>query len=306
MKRRDFLKTAGTASLAAPLALAGTTSASTAGSMSQGGLTITWLGSATMLLTCGDLTLLTDPCFGEGDKAFKMGDPNEMFDLAKGPNIKFHRRLTPFQGIDLDTVDHVLVSHMHEDHFDQEAEARLAKNIPMMAPTHDLDTLTQKGFSNLSSLAWGEKKTITKGDVTVEITAIRADHSENPEIAAILGEGNGYWLTFNRGDWSYSVYWGGDTFGTKPVVAALEPLGSPDLFIPHLGSVGTTGPLGQISMNAGDVAVFAALLKPKKILPLHHSTYELYLEPIHHLAEALDGAPYGLDLVSEGTPVTYT
>ncbi|WP_422021166.1 MBL fold metallo-hydrolase [Roseibium sp.] len=306
MKRRDFLKTAGTASLAAPLALAGTTSASTAGNISQGGLTITWLGSATMLLTCGDLTLLTDPCFGEGDKAFKMGDPNEMFDLAKGPNIKFHRRLTPFQGIDLNSVDHGLVSHMHEDHFDQKAEARLAKDTPMIAPTHDFETLTQKGFSNLLSLDWGEKKTITKGDVTVEITAIRADHSENPEIAAILGEGNGYWLTFSRGDWSYSVYWGGDTFGTQPVVAALKPFGSPDLFIPHLGGVGTTGPLGKISMDADDTVAFAAVLKPKKILPLHHSTYELYLEPIHHLAEALDGAPYGLDLISEGTPATYT
>ncbi|MEM9635200.1 MAG: MBL fold metallo-hydrolase [Pseudomonadota bacterium] len=305
MKRRNFLKSVAVSTLAAPAVLKDITSADAGSGTAEAGLEITWLGGATMVLSFGDFTLLTDPCFGEGKRAFKMGNPNEMFDLSKGPNIKHHRRLTPFPGLQLNEVDQVILSHLHEDHFDQKAERMINKDLPILAPDHDLDALVSKGFSNLTGLRWGQEQVLSKGEATVTIRTIRADHSENPEIATILGEGNGYWFSFEQGDWQKSLYWTGDTFPTKSVLESLGSLGSPDIFIPHLGGVGTSGALGQISMGASHVTRFVDILNPGKILPVHHSTYELYVEPIHHLAESLRDRIHHLDLVSEGTSLRY-
>ncbi|MCV0427789.1 MAG: MBL fold metallo-hydrolase [Roseibium sp.] len=305
MKRRSFIKTAAGFSLVAPATISGFERARADTNATETGLSITWLGAATLLLSCGDLTVVTDPCFGDGNQAFRMGDPNEMFELAAGPNIKFHRRLTPFQGLDLDKVDRVILSHMHEDHFDQKAEQDLRKDIPILAPAHDVETLRSKGFEDVTGLNWGDQHVIRKGDVTISLRAIRADHSENPVIAKILGPGNGYWLIFQQGDFRKSLYWTGDTFPTSPVLEALQPLGAPEILIPHLGGVGTTGSLGKISMGAEELALFADALNPGKILPVHHSTYDLYLEPAHHVAEALSGRTNGLDFISEGTVLKY-
>ena len=112
-------------------------------------------------------------------------------------------------------------------------------------------------------------------------------------------------LEIRQGDWAKSVYWTGDTFPTPNVLDALKGFGSPDVFIPHLGGVGTSGPLGQISMGANHAADFVGKLRPGKVLPIHHSTYALYLEPVTGLPTALAGKTQGLDLVSEGTCVSY-
>ncbi|WP_299816224.1 MBL fold metallo-hydrolase [uncultured Roseibium sp.] len=306
MKRRTFLKSAGTMTLATPAILGTSFDAGAAPGQDVPSLDITWLGGATMLLICGELTLLTDPAFGEGDRAFQMGNPNAMFDLAKGPDVIFHKRNTPFSGIDLAPVDHVLVSHLHEDHFDQEAERMLPKEMPFFVPAHDRAKLAAKGFSDTRQADWGQHQVLKKGKVSVTISAVPAEHSENPEIAGILGPGNGYWLTFEQDSWQKTVYWTGDTFPTPRVLEAVAPLGRPDIFIPHLGGVGTTGPLGQISMGSNHVTDFVDRLKPGKILPVHHSTYALYLEPVYGLPAALENRSQGLDLVSEGTCLRYT
>lgn len=305
MKRRTFLKSAGAMTLAAPAVLQGSLPARAASGPDNPSLDITWLGGATMLMTCGELTLLTDPAFGDGDRAFRMGNPNAMFDLAKGPEVIFHKRNTRFQGIDLARVDHVLLSHLHEDHFDQEAERSIPKDMPVLVPAHDRANLAAKGFTDTRQTDWGQTRVLKKGGVSVSVQAVPAEHSENPEIAGILGPGNGYWLTFTREDWVKTVYWTGDTFPTPRVLDALAPLGRPDIFIPHLGGVGTTGPLGQISMGSRHAADFVDRLQPGKVLPVHHSTYALYLEPVSGLPAALESRTDGLDLVSEGTRVSY-
>ncbi|GAB2203440.1 MBL fold metallo-hydrolase [Roseibium sp. ROS1] len=305
MKRRSFLKSAGTMSLAAPAILTGVSSAPARTATGSPRLDITWLGGATMLIECGDLILLTDPAFGEGEEAFRMGDPNQMFDLATGPDVVTHKRLTPFRGVDLSRVDQVLLSHLHEDHFDQTAESAIAPDMPFLVPSHDRERLTAKGFTQVQVADWMEPHVITKGDVTLSLTALPAEHSENPEIASLLGPGNGYWLEIRQGDWAKSIYWTGDTFPTPNVLDALKGFGSPDVFIPHLGGVGTSGPLGQISMGANHAADFVDRLRPGKVLPIHHSTYALYLEPVTSLPTALAGKTQGLDLVSEGTCVSY-
>ncbi|NQV21498.1 MAG: MBL fold metallo-hydrolase, partial [Rhodospirillales bacterium] len=124
---------------------------------------ITWLGGPTMILEFNGFRILTDPAFGDGDKAFTMGDPNEMFDLGTGPTTKFHKRLTPFPELDPNSVDLVVLSHAHEDHFDQTAQAALAPTIAMILPVADTGKVAALGYENLDGLGWGAARTFKVG-----------------------------------------------------------------------------------------------------------------------------------------------
>lgn len=306
MDRRKFLTTGIIASSAAMLLNAQESTASTTGQQPENpAVHIRWLGAATMLITFNGFTILTDPCFGQGNKAFSMGDPNEMFDLAKGPNIIDHERLTPFVGLETSDINLMLLSHAHEDHFDQQAQATLSPSLPMLVPSQEKATITQKGFNLVEDLPWKNTRTYKIKSGTIKITSIPALHSEASSFSGILGEGNGYWLEFTQGNWRKTIYWTGDTFGTPIVLESLIPFGSPDVMIPHLGGVGTTGPLGKISMEAKDLIPFVKAISPKSILPIHHSTYPLYLEKISALSILNNEYGLPLNLISEGTVITY-
>ncbi len=264
-----------------------------------------WLGGPSLLITFNDLTLLTDPMLGQGENAFIMADPNEMFDLKKGPNVKTHSRLTKLPKFNLKELDLLLLSHAHEDHFDQAAQEQLNRSLPVLLPTQDHKKVQDYGFNNLFSLNPGDVRTYPAGKGTLTITAVPADHSENEKLLPLLGHGLGYFIKFKQGNWQRSVYWSGDSMPTKRVMNFVKPLGPVDIFIPNMGRVGTTGPLGQISLGAKEAALMANAVEAKKILPIHHSTYNLYLEPISELAKQAEQNQLSLDLISEGATLVY-
>ncbi|UWQ28673.1 MBL fold metallo-hydrolase [Leisingera sp. M523] len=300
MHRRDLLKLGTVAAASAAL-----TPLSSAAGISASDVTVRWLGGAMLELRIGDICVLTDPCLGEGTEAFEMGDPNEMFDLSTGPNIKMHKRLTPFPGMAVREYDVVLLSHAHEDHFDQKAQAWLGANGPVLCSAQDVNALTKKGFA-AQALNHGENRAFRRGDTEVSITSIPAVHSLNTGISGILGLGNGYWLQATiRGKTSH-IYWAGDTFMAEPVQSAVQQFPAPDLLIPHIGAVGTNGTLGQLSMTGHQAVEFAEFLKAGLILPAHHSTYALYQEPVSKMIEAhaISGIPSVLNVLREGSALT--
>ncbi|MDG4720259.1 MULTISPECIES: MBL fold metallo-hydrolase [Thalassospira] len=306
MNRRDFMRS-GLGGIAAAATIAHSVNAAnaTAGTDTPA-LEISWLGAATMLIAFDGFTILTDPIFGEGKETYFMADPNAMFDLKTGPTARYHARTTVFPGIDLSSIDLMMLSHLHEDHFDQKAEATLPKTLPTIVPSADAAKLASKGFSNQTPLDWGDSKSITTPNGKITLTAIPAHHSVNPQVNAMLGKGNGYWLRFESGNWQKDVYWTGDTFATDTVMNAVRNIGRPDIVIPHMGAVGTTGPLGLISMGAEQVLDLSAKLDHPNILPIHHSTLPLYLEPVSRLIEQADFARNRIDLIAEGSTIRYS
>ncbi|GAA0817404.1 hypothetical protein GCM10009111_18560 [Colwellia asteriadis] len=266
---------------------------------------VRWLGGPSMELHFDGLSIMTDPMFGEGEQAFLMADPNEMFDLKLGPNVRHHKRVTKLPNIDLTQTDLILLSHAHEDHFDQEAHKRLQKDILMMMPKDDQEKIAKLGFTNIDALAPGDSREFKTPRGKVTITAVPADHTLNKALEPLLGHGLGFYIVFQQGDWRRSLYWTGDSMPSERVINFVRALGPIDILIPNMGRVGTTGPLGQISMGAKEVIKLVNSLEVTKVLPIHHSTYALYLEPISVLVELMQNNSVGLDLISEGSTAVY-
>jgi L-ascorbate metabolism protein UlaG (beta-lactamase superfamily) len=250
-----------------------------------------WIGGPTLLFRFGPIMIVTDPVLGQGASAFRMFDPNS------GKEDAAHGRLRPLPDLPLEEADLVLVSHDHADHLDEAALARLGKR-PFLVPLGQVERLKGRGVDQVLGLPWRAAHTIRKDGYSITITAVPAHHSERPDVRKMLGDVNGYWLDFRHGAYRRTVYWTGDSF---PVAAELgSNLRRPDLLVPHLGGVGAGGPFGQVSMGAREALSFARAVEPKRVLPIHHSTFSLYREPIDRFARAAKGQKWKLDMVDEG------
>lgn len=250
-----------------------------------------WVGGPTLLFRFGPILIVTDPVLGEGGAAFRMIDPNS------GAPDAVHARLAPLPELDLGTADLVLLSHDHGDHLDEAALAALSAR-PFIAPPAQVGALRARGLSDVSGLPWRGSHLVSKNGYSVCITAVPAQHSERPAVSELLGDVNGYWLEFRHRHYRRTVYWTGDSF---PVPAELgSDVRHPDLLVPHLGAVGEGGPFGQVSMGARQALSFARTVEPKAVLPIHHSTFSLYREPIERFEEAAAGEPWKLERLAEG------
>jgi L-ascorbate metabolism protein UlaG (beta-lactamase superfamily) len=63
----------------------------------------------------------------------------------------------------LPPIDFVLLSHMHEDHFDREVERKLDRSLPIITTPHAAADLTSKGFRAAKALNTWEPLIVTKG-----------------------------------------------------------------------------------------------------------------------------------------------
>lgn len=105
-----------------------------------------FVGTATTILEWEGLRLMTDPNF------LHAGDHVHL-----GPGVTATRKTNPAVDLhDLPPIDVVLLSHYHADHFDQEVEASLRRDLPIITTPHAQSCLTSKGedesFTNIHAL----------------------------------------------------------------------------------------------------------------------------------------------------------
>ena len=193
--------------------------------------------NATLRLNYGGHELLTDPYFAprHSRPSFAGRSPNPLVELPCSP------------GEIMAGVELVIVSHLHSDHFDPEAQRLLPKDLPVLCQPGDKEAIRQHGFQDVTPVADSvEWRGIT-------ITRVPGQHGSGA-VLEDMGVVSGFVL---QAPGEPTVYWAGDTIWYEPVRETIERF-RPDVIVTH-SSGAVWGEGGQIVMDgAGTVEVCRA------------------------------------------------
>lgn len=231
-------------------------------------VTMTFGGTATMLLRIGGFTLLTDPNFlHRGQRAH----------LGYGLRAK---RLTEpaLQPTQLPALDGILLSHMHGDHWDRIATRSLPKETPVVTTSEAATCLSDRGFTGTSDLAPWQTHEFARDADTLRITAVPGVHGPGP-LAKLLPQVMGSVIELIRdGEVGWRGYVSGDTLYRPFLGEVLERCGPLDVLIPHLGGTKALGL--TVTMDARQGADLVELLKPPVTVPVHYDDYDRFTSPL--------------------------
>lgn len=228
---------------------------------------LTFIGTATTLIRLGSFTLLTDPNFlHKGQRAY----------LGKG---LWSKRLTEpaMQPGDLPTLDAVVLSHLHGDHFDRIAKSRLPRSQPVMTTPAAARKLTRWGFEARGLETWA-KETLVRDDETLTVESLPAIHARGL-MGALLPPVMGSLLEHRVGaEVRRRVYVSGDTLTGDHVSAIARRHPDVDTAVVHLG--GTRVLFHTVTMDAEQGIDFLRRTRPRQAVPVHHDDYGVFRSPL--------------------------
>jgi len=231
--RRSFAK--GAAAIAVTSAIAGSSvsAGATLASSDESKVVYKFYRNATAKLDYAGLTFLLDPMLSA------KGELPSFAGIAPNPTVELPATTAEIT----DGIDAVIVSHLHEDHFDEAAAAILDKNLPLITPRNDApvaisdptvrishkQSLVDYGFTDVREMdADGEGRITFEG---VTMTQVWALHGRG-HVGDMMGGVNGIILSAPG---MPTIYWAGDTIFNaaefEPILAAHKP----DVVIAHTG-----------------------------------------------------------------------
>ena len=223
---------------------------------------IRWLGGATMELELGSFRVLTDPV------------------LAAGPTL------------DLDGLDVLLLSHVHDGHFDAAARERVPRTLWGLAPAEHVPQLERWGFDVVEGTIAGEEHHIERGGEILRVYVLPAQHASDAADRASLGAVNGYLIEHETVRRTLRLAWTGDTVWFDALPAAITARGLVDVLVPHLGAGDHDGPRGLTTMDAEQTARLIAAVAPTVVMPVHHRASSHHASAIDALVARLADGPH--------------
>ncbi len=247
-------------------------------------LTAAWLGHATVLLSFGGVTALTDPVLelriGVGRGKAKLG-PRRLVEPA-------------LTAPELPPLDLVVLSHSHMDHTDRGTLAQLPRDAQVVVHASNSDLVRR--FRNVTELAWGERADVAN----LSVEALPARHWGARMITDTHRGYGGYLL--QRDD--MTVLFAGDTAYTD----ALTPIGRRHQITLAIMPIGSYDP--WIANHASPEETWRMFrdLGAEYLLPIHHSTFRLSREPADEPLERLLAAagPDAWRIVAREIGATWT
>ncbi|MEU1669227.1 MBL fold metallo-hydrolase [Streptomyces sparsogenes] len=229
------------------------------------------MGGPTAILEIAGARLLIDPAFDQ-PKQYPSG-----LEKTHAPAFGTNR---------LGAVDAVLLSHdQHDDNLD-DAGRELLKSVPAVYSTPGARRRLGNHITGMNAWDTQELKTPV---TTITITAVPAlhgpdgvDRGEDGEVTGFVLSGDGVPVTYISGD-NASVKVAKET-GDR-IKARIGPIDTAVLFA---GAARTPAILDNapLTLTSHNAALVAKDLAPRRVVPLHTDSWNIYSEDIHTLTQA--------------------
>lgn len=238
-----------------------------------------FIGTATVIIRFAGFTILTDPNFlHRGEK------------VRLGYGLRSTRRTSPAIDIEqLPPLDLVVLSHMHEDHFDRVAEEKLDKSVPIVTTHHAAAALKNAGFRSPHALDTWETLLVTKGSAQLRITSMPGVHGPGL-LSKALPPVMGSMLDFQTPEGSnlLRLYITGDTLVHDQLKEIPRRFTGIDLALLHLGGTKVLGLLLTMDDKQGVRAL--KIIRPRTAIPIHYNDYTVFKSPLRDFARAVKEA----------------
>jgi L-ascorbate metabolism protein UlaG (beta-lactamase superfamily) len=235
-------------------------------------VTAAWIGHATVLINFFGVKILTDPVLfpriGIRLPGFSIG-PKRL----TAPALEFH---------ELPTIDVVLLSHAHFDHFDLRTLRRFDENASVITASNTRDLLRWTRLRDITELLWDERKTLKTATGDIDIIGLRVKHWGARKQRDIYRGYNGYLIERN----GRRILFSGDTAMTD-TFAKLQRHGEIDLAIM---SIGAYNPWIRSHCTPEQAVEMANAAGAQFIMPVHHQTFRLSFEPLREPIERFEAA----------------
>lgn len=207
---------------------------------------------ATLWLEYAGVQLLVDPMFSEAG----VNPPiNNSTNERRNPLVPL-----PISKEELVKPDVVLVTHLHQDHWDTAAAEALPKSTVIFCQPGNAHSITDQHFSSVTEI---EQSTIYKG---ITISRTSGQHGTG-EIGQKMGKVSGFVL---QAEGHPTLYIAGDTIWCEEVRQALDVF-QPDVVIVNAG--GAQFAVGDpITMNVEDVIRVCRYAPYSKVIAVHMDT----------------------------------
>jgi L-ascorbate metabolism protein UlaG (beta-lactamase superfamily) len=208
---------------------------------------------ATLLLKMENKTILVDPMFAS--KGTIKSIPTVMGGCReKNPIAEISCKDELINAIK--TLDAVVITHLHFDHFFESEEIKIPRSIPIICQKKDEKRLRASGFMCIIPVAL---KTIWEG---IEFKKTNCNHG-GIIVKEMLGKNSGFVIKSKN---EPGIYIAGDTVYCKHVEKGLDE--KPDITIINAG--GARLPFGRsITMDENDIRKVCEYNKETKVIAVH-------------------------------------
>ena len=250
------------------------------------------LRHATLVLTIHGRTLLVDPMLSPLEAMEPIANAGNQRRIPMVPLPISDEELQQVLG----SIDAVLVTHTHRDHWDASAQAMLPKHLPLLCQPADQELFEQAGFSQVlpitEHLTW-------RG---IEIDRTGGQHGTG-EIGKKMGTVSGFVL---QAAGEPTLYIAGDTIWCAEVERTL-PQFSPQVIVLNAGAATFATGGGPITMDAADVCRVCRSLPSARVVAVHMETINHCILTRAALRTTLtqEGLAAHVDIPQDGETLTF-